>query len=90
MSFGRPGVALRSGSEQLELQLFPRDPWNGVSPRALTKVGLSAIFKPQAQEHKRFFVDPDQLGLELAGEKAPRARSRGAPLLIPIKGVNRG
>ncbi len=36
-------------------------PWRGVSPRVLTRGRLAFIFKPEAQKHERFFVDPDQL-----------------------------
>jgi len=62
-------------------------PWQGQSPRALTKVGLSLFSRREPQKDDRFFVDPNQIDLfRAAKRKAPREFSRGAPLLLPFDG----
>ena len=52
-------------STQLDLWQVELDalPWQGRSPRGLTRARLSVIFKPEAQKHERFFVDLDQFDL---------------------------
>ena len=71
-------------STQLELPFgeWLREPWDGRSPRVLTR-GYKALFlrrKPQKDE--RFFVDPRQLELfDEPVEKAPW-KYQGAPLLV--------
>ncbi len=60
-----------------------RIPWEGRSPRALTRVGLSPIFKAQAEKSVSDFVSADQLELELTGSEGPRVYA-GAPLLVPL------
>ena len=70
--------------KQLELELFPGEPWGGRSPRALTSARLRFIFKPEAQEHERFFVDPRQVEIWPAGERLVRRTSPSASTLIPL------
>ncbi len=73
-------------SDQLELDLFPGEPWQGRSPRALTRVGVGFIFKPEGVEAREFFDTADQLLFSLLeaprpnGEKPPQYE--GAPLLL--------
>jgi len=71
--------------DQLEMTLFPGEPWEGRSPRGLTRVGLGLIFKALAVESASDYVDPLQLDL------FPRRRQRtiysgsaGAPTLLPL------
>ncbi len=77
------GGTPRNG-DQLELRLFPGEPWDGRSPRALTRVGVGFILKPGGGESGDVFVDPEQYDLwppDLRpGKKAPRIYL-GAPLL---------
>ena len=70
------------GMGQLRLALHPGEPWNGRSPRALTRVGLGLIFTALA-DGARVISDPTQL------ELFPRWRQRlkrksGAPTLLPL------
>jgi len=51
------------GTVQLELNLFPDEPWGGHSPRGLTRVGLGLIFKARATEARVIFEDPMQMDL---------------------------
>ena len=69
--------------EQLELGLFPGEPWSGKSPRALTRGRLGLIFRARADRAR--VMRPDPLQLELF----PRRRQRlnlvgGAPTLLPL------
>ncbi len=71
--------------EQLELWpgLFPRLPWEGRSPRALTRGSKVVILQAQAgRGHERFIADREQCEMVL-GDRAPLLR-RGAPLLLPF------
>ena len=72
----------------LQLDLFEDVeslPWNGRSPRSLTR-GSSALFlRREPQKDERFFVDPEQYDLWATGKKARRESSRRAPLLIEPK-----
>ena len=81
------------GSEQLVLEGILsqcakiRIPWDGRSPRDLTRVRFSPIFKAQAEKSVSDFVsDENQFDLWLPMEKAPWIY-QGAPLL---KGSTRG
>ena len=71
-------------SSQLELELEDvrvRVPWDGRSPRALTRCAMRPIFKARAaKKHERICLDPFQLEFALTGEKAPWVY-QGAPLL---------
>ncbi len=57
-----------------------RIPWGGRSPRALTRVHLGLIFKPQGGKSVSDSVDPAQYDLWLTVKKAPW-KYQGAPLL---------
>jgi len=68
--------------EQLELwpRMFARDPWAGVSPRALTKGAGFIIFTARA-EGVRLVADVFQLSIF---EEAEEKCSEGAPTLLPL------
>ena len=84
------GEALLVNSEQLDLGLFKEEPWDGRSPRSLTRVGLGLFSEQERQKSDRFFVDPDQTDMfRRRQKKAPRV-SRGAPLLVPLPEVAGG
>ncbi len=74
--------------EQLELW-SSRDmgeivvPWEGRSPRELTRVVMSGIFKAQAGKSMSDFVSSVQCDLWLAAKKGPPVY-RGAPLLVEL------
>ena len=59
-------------------------PWNGKSPRALTRAAKALFFKRERQKDERFFVDVDQFDLIRAAKKRPRRISAGAPSLLPL------
>ncbi len=71
----------------LQLDLFrdaSRVPWEGRSPRSLTRVAKALFLSHKAQKRERFFVDPYQIDLFGAGsERLPRV-SGGAPSLVPL------
>ena len=69
-------------STQLDLweQELNALPWRGQSPRGLTRVHVNLIFKPEAGEQERTFVDRNQLEMWPAVKKAPWSY-QGAPLL---------
>ena len=77
-------------AEQLELGLFAGVPWEGRSPRVLTRGSMGLILKPEAAKARATFVDPDQIEM-FPRRKAPRrynppvGRSSGAfsLLLLP-------
>jgi len=73
-------------SEQLDLWQAELDalPWQGQSPRALTKARIAVFLRREPQKDDRFFVDPNQIDLWLPAKKAPR-KYRGAPLLKEVK-----
>ncbi len=78
-----------SEPEQLTLRLFEGEPWDGRSPRGLTRGHLGVIFNPRGEkEHERIRADLNQLWLGLPKEhpekRAHWAPSVGAPLLIPL------
>ena len=59
-------------------------PWEGRSPRALTRGYKRFTLKAQAKKSVSDFVrDPSQYDLWLPIERAPRVY-RGAPLLLPL------
>jgi len=72
-------------STQLELDLFPGEPWNGRNPRELTRAHLGVIFKPRGAEDDRHFCDPLQRDLfhELV-ENVPPHVWGGTPSLLPL------
>jgi len=84
----RLGELLRDG-DQLRLDLFAGEPWDGQSPGALTR-GRSALFLRQGPpEAMRLPRDPEQLDLWLV-HRPSRERgvlsevSQGAPSLFPF------
>ena len=78
--------------DQLELGLpglvdLARQPWGGRSPRGLTRVALSTIFKAQAaKERSVSWRDVNQFDLWLPMKRAP-AKYAGAPLLLPLSAL---
>ncbi len=77
------------GEEWLALGVGLGLPWEGRSPRALTRGSKWAIFKQQGVKSMGDFVDPEQYDLWRRIKKAPRGY-RGAPLLVPIREVRHG
>ena len=71
-------------SSQLELDLFPGQPWRGCSPRALTRGRLGVIFKAQDVKSVSDFVDPAQLSFAFIETGAPW-KYQGAPLLKEVQ-----
>ncbi len=67
--------------DQLELDLFKGVPWGGRSPRALTRVALSIIFKPEGVREDSIFFDMRQI--DLFKKSGPR-RFAGASPLLPL------
>jgi len=72
-------------SSQLDLWQVELDalPWQGRSPRALTKCKKALFLRREPQKDDCFFVDPDQMDLFHAAKKGPR-RYAGAPSLLPL------
>ncbi len=71
--------------EQLELALDDvrlKIPWEGRSPRGLTRVRISSIFKAQAEKSVSDFVNPDQIEMSQLRQESPLYE--GAPLLSPL------
>jgi len=76
-------------STQLDLELHDvrlRIPWNGTSPRSLTRAAQALFLKRERQKDERFFVDPEQVDLFRAAIKKAPWVYQGAPLL---KALNR-
>ena len=75
-------------SDQLNLPLFEGVPWEGQSPRALTRARKALFLRPEPPRHEVFF-DPEQLELWPVhrGHKDRRAPLilRGASLLLEPK-----
>ena len=74
--------------DQFVLDLFPREPWGGMSPRGLTRgrILLSSRREPPGREVE---TDPLQLALwpspvRPLRSKQPR-QAAGASLLLPLK-----
>jgi len=55
-------------------------PWQGRSPRGLTKARKVVFLRREPLKDERFFVDPDQIDLFPAAIKGP-PRYEGAPSL---------
>ncbi len=72
--------------DQLRLDLFREVPWDGRSPRGLTRVQIGLFFKRELPEAVRFHADPAQYDLwpveRRVQRKEPRAASPGASLLL--------
>ena len=74
------------GEEWLALGVGHSLPWEGRSPRALTKGYERFTLKAQAAKSVSDFVDPEQYDLWLTMKKAPW-KYQGAPLLgSPFEG----
>ncbi len=58
-------------------------PWEGRSPRLLTKASKALFLRREPQKDDCFFVDPDQYDLFLAAIMG-RPRYGGAPSLLPL------
>ncbi len=77
--------------EQLELGLFRGEPWEGRSPRGLTRGHLGVILKPEAAKSTSAIRDPLQVNLferRLAqgkGVEGRRPEAPCAPTLLPLK-----
>ncbi len=75
---------------QLELGLFRNEPWEGRSPRVLTRGRLGVIFNPRGEKSTSdFVIDPLQMDLfprrEAHRKRSPERRpSFAAALLIPL------
>ncbi len=77
--------------DQLELDLFPGEPWNGRSPRGLTRVSEVLFFERERGATRS--RDPLQLEIWPVPPRATRKRrirpAAGASTLLPLKGVDR-
>jgi len=74
---------------QLELALNDvrvNVPWEGRSPRVLTRAAMSPIFKAQAAKARAVFTDPAQCEMWRHDQKGPLVVYQGAPLLLPLGG----
>ena len=58
-------------------------PWDGRSPRDLTKIKKLLFLRREPQKDDRFFVDPGQYDLFRAAIRG-RRRYGGAPTLFPL------
>ncbi len=68
-----------------QLWLWPEEPWEGRSPRALTAGYAHGILKAQAKKNvSGCDIDENQYDLWLPVKKAPW-RYQGAPLLVDLK-----
>jgi len=74
-----------------QLEMWPglleeerRLPWGGRSPRGLTRVAMSPIFKARAAKKDDRFDLTGQIDLWPAKKKAPGGSSPGAPLLLDL------
>ena len=79
-----PVVILREG-DQFELRLFPGEPWEGRSPRSLTRGWKALFLKPEAPSHE---LRTDELQLDLfwppkkaVQERRLRRDCAGAPFV---------
>jgi len=61
-----------------------RVPWNGVSPRVLTKAAKALFLRHGRQKSVSEFVDPDQLEFDLDCQEGPSVVYRGAPSLLSL------
>ena len=69
-----------------QLDLFQDNlvlPWNGRSPRSLTRGRKALFLQRERQKNERFFVDTDQVILWTATKRAPW-KYQGAPLLMEV------
>ncbi len=71
-------------SEQLSLGLFSEEPWDGQSPRYLTRGRKALFLRQEPQKSVSEFVDPDQYDIWPTSPERPPVIYRGAPLLVEI------
>ncbi len=84
------GEQLELFSDRVMREHTVRVPWEGLSPRALTRGFKWPILKTQGGKSCLTPRDTGQYDLWLPEEKAPRIY-RGAPFLLPLEGRdNRG
>ena len=76
------------GGEQLELDLFPGVPWDGRSPRGLTRGRSGIIFEPGGGGRELNSIDPRQYEMwpshPRARQKSHRRSAPMAPLLVEL------
>ncbi len=84
MHTSRAGEQLSLFTGRVMRELTVSVPWEGRSPRALTRVALSGIFKARAAKSMSEFVDVEQGDFWLPIKKRPRRSSPGAPSLLPL------
>ena len=73
-------------NEQLELALDDvrlSIPWDGISPRALTK-GAKVLFSKRERQRTTDFVDVDQVDIWLTDTKKGPPLWGGSPSLLPL------
>ncbi len=79
--------------DQLRFSLdWGKEPWEGRSPRSLTKVAILLFLRPEPPGHEVFF-DPEQYDLwpdDVATQKDGAPSVLGAPLLVDLKRSRRG
>ena len=74
---------LLEGMGQLSLDLFPGQPWQGRTARALTRVGLGLSFEPRGGR-ARVSLDPLQYDFFPRRRQRLKRQSRTAPTLLPL------
>ncbi len=94
LSWAAPPPLLANIGDQLELGLFVNEPWEGKSPRGLTRGHLGIIFNPRGEKKDACGrLQPSQLLLWPA-KKDPELRlERGsftAETLLPLPGRGHG
>ena len=58
-------------------------PWDGRSPRSLTRSAKALFFKRERQKNERFFVDVNQMDL-FSRRQPGLPQYGGAPSLLPV------
>jgi len=78
--------ALPRDGDQLRLDLFAGEPWDGRSPRVLTRGHLGIIFKARAAKSTGATDFCEQLELWPKPAEERPFIYEGAPLLQPLRG----
>ena len=71
-------------SVQLELDLFSSEPWQGRSPRALTRAYLGLILQPRGERARVPFSNPLQVEMFPRRRQRKKQMSRTALTLLPL------
>ena len=71
-------------SQQLELALFPGEPWEGHSSRALTRAHLGFILNPRGGKSVSAIFDHLQFDLFPRRRQRNNQQGRMAPTLLPL------